>query len=131
MTRARANKITAAAWSQLAYVLDNKSWSRYASNYLAENVEEEKNHRGSGRFGGWALTVNESARLFAVRQLAEYLTTKKRPDLKSYLHCRRSIYTASSLVLNYRKEIRAAFKAAKVDLAEVCALDYAELVKTE
>ena len=132
MNTTTANKLTARAWSSLGYALDNIKMTALGKLYLAENVAEEKNHRGWGlREGGWGLTVNESARLFAVRQLAEYLQPRaKFPRVRDYLSYRRSCYTAAALVLNYRKEIKAAFKQAGVLPAECLALDYAELVKT-
>lgn len=129
MTPKHANKLTAAVWSALAYRLNNIRWTPYADLYLAENVAEEKAHRGSSTHPR-GLTVNEAARLFAVKGLAEHLTgATKPPRVRDYLSFRRSCFTAAALWLNYRKEIRAAFKEAKVNPAEVAALDYAELVK--
>lgn len=131
MNAKEANKLTAAVWSALAYRLNNKSWTHYADAYLAENVAEEKAHRGCGLPSReWGLTVNEAARLFAVRQFAQLMTgDAKAPHVKYYLSMRRSLWTAAALWLNYRKDIRAAFKEAKVNPVEVAALDYAELIK--
>jgi len=129
MNAKEANKITAAVWAPLAYRLNNKSWSRYADAYLAENVAEEKAHRGNS-IQPRGLTVNEAARLFAVRMLAQLATgNAKAPHVKYFLSMRRSLWTAAALWLNYRKDIRAAFKDAKINPAEIAALDYAELIK--
>lgn len=127
-----ANKLTARAWDFLCPALDNIKMVPLGKTYLAENIAEEKNHRGFGlREGGWGLTVAESARLFAVKQLAEYLQPgAKLPRVKDYLHYRHSCYIAAAMVLNYRREIKRAFKESGVDVAAVLALDYAELVKT-
>lgn len=130
ISKPQALRLVSRAWDSIAPALDNLKMTRMGSTYLAENVAEEKDHRGF-RDGPYGLTVSQSAKLFAVRQLAEYLTGAKPPKLRDFLSHRRSCYTAAALVANYRREIRAAFKSAKVDPRAVLPLDYAELVKTD
>lgn len=128
-TLTQTNKKIANAWLEIAEVLDNTSWHAYGAKYLAENVAEEKEHRGfcSGR-NDYALTVAQSARLFAVRQIAELLISPKNaPKMVNYLSSRKSCFTAYALVLNYGPSLRKALKG--FDPAELAALDYAELVK--
>lgn len=128
-TKNQQIKLVNAAWAQIAYVLNNISWHAYGDKYLAENVAEEKGHRGfcAGR-NDYGLTVAQSAKLFAVRQIAEYLNGGKLPEIRDYIACRKSVYTAASLVENYRDKLSAAL--ADYDLNEIIALDYAKLVKT-
>jgi len=119
------------AWAELSNTLDNIKMIPLARNYFDENRAEEKGHRqwcaGRKDFG---LTVDDTARLFCVTQLAEFLTrSRKVPHARDYLSFRHSLYTAAALVANYRKEIRKAFKAAGVDPRNAAKFDYAELVK--
>jgi hypothetical protein len=118
------------AWGKVNYALSSVGWGQYGKQYLKENLDEERSHRGFKPDHVKAgLTINESAELFAIQQIAEALADKPKwtPDLQGYLSCRKSIYTAWSLVINYRHKIAEALKG--VDLDEIRALDYAELVK--
>jgi hypothetical protein len=114
--------------SQLSYVLDNIKWEKIYTNYLKENIQEEKNHlrmKPEGVIHG--LTAYEGGLLFAVQQIINYLTGENAPDVKSYLWMRKTVFTAYSIVTNYEKEIKEALK--NIDYTEVLKMDYCDLVK--
>lgn len=123
----------AKAWSSIEHALDYSDHHGYARNYLAENTAEERGHRGWGpnydSHHDSFVTVPKAAKLFAVKQIADYLSGEKLPELRDYLHFRKSCYTAAALVLEHGDKLRAALK--DFDLAELKALDYAELVKRQ
>jgi hypothetical protein len=121
-------KTISAAWAAISGVLATKDWGRTGEKYLAENIAEERGHRGfcAGR-GDYALSVPQAARLFAVSQIAKQLTGEPLPGLRNYLTCRKSTFTAAALVLNYGVELRAAL--APFDPMELATLDYAVLIQ--
>lgn len=111
---------------RLSIALDNISWTKYYTDYLKENIKEEKarkNFKPDGIKSG--LTVNEGGLFFAVRQIIEYLDGKKAPDVESYLFFRKTIYTAYSLVAQYKKEILE--RLDNIDYKEVLNMDYCYL----
>lgn len=127
-------QISNRAWDFIAPSLDNISWHSYGKNYLAENLAEEKAHRGCGLppRPRWGISVHDAARLFATQQLLECVLCnplRSAPGIASYLSCRKSVFTAASLYANYPQTILDAFAASGANLQELHALDYAELVK--
>lgn len=113
--------------------LNNKTWTRYRDNLLAECVAEEKSHRGFmsefNRSHPNASGVTDCAKSFAVKRVAEYLTGTKFPRGKDFLHIQRSCFYAAGLVDEFRKEIRKAWR--KHDLKALCEIDYVKLVSPE
>lgn len=133
MTKRKTFATIAKAWGEIEHVLDYSDHHSYGRLYLVENILEERSHRGFGpnysSHHDPFVTVARAAKLFAVKQIADYLTGEKMPELKDYLHFRKSCYTAAALVLEYGDKLRDALK--DFDLAELKALDYSELVKRD
>jgi len=112
---------------RLTCALDNISWTAYYTNYLKDNVKEEKSHQGfkpDNIKNG--LTVKEGGMFFSVYQIIEYLETDKKPMLDSYLYCRKSIYMAYSLVAQYKEKILEQLKDIP-NYKEVLNIDYCYL----
>jgi len=93
--------------------------------YYRQNQSEERDHR---RFvsAPRGITAPQSAKLFCVRQIAEYLNGQKAPNIGDIFSFRLSVYQAYALVLNHRDKITVALEP--FDLTELVALNYAELV---
>lgn len=111
-------------------VLNNQVMSHLRDRYFKQNVEEEKGHRQFCPEGvKCGLTTRQAARLFAVRQVSEFLNGATIPHPSEWLHLRPSYLTACALVAEYRKQIEQAFDAAHVNYNDLLALDYAVLNK--
>lgn len=109
------------------YILDNQNWTSYRQQLFELCQKEEREHRGSR--SGFGASVADCARMFTVRDIAEYLLFPKRaPKTKDFLKMRRSCFMAAALVATYRKEIRKAWKGQ--DIAAIAALDYCQIIKT-
>ncbi len=122
-------KLIAEAFARLD-VLNNQRMTSYRERLLAECVGEEKEHRGHdfSRFHtSDSVSVHTAAKLFVVHRIAQYLKGDKLPKVRDYLHIQRSCFFAAALVVEYRKEIRRAWKG--LSIAELAALDYCEFVK--
>lgn len=113
------------AWAFLQSELENISMTRYGKQYLALNMQEERDHRGGSRNHG--LTAPQAARLFAVKQLAECVNGRKKPSLRDYMFSRTSPFMAHSLWLNHPTEIVRAFHDAGIDPKFVAKFDYVKL----
>lgn len=122
---------------KLAYKLDNIKWEKIYSNYLQENIREEKRHlQGKPESCRHGLTVNEAGTFFAVKQIVEFFQKKNYglesiyiPKVEDYLHIRKTIFTAYAIVANYNSEIAEVLK--DVDYGAVLNMDYVELVQTD
>lgn len=92
------------------------------------NVKAEKAHR---KFTGssYAITVNQAARLFTVRHIAEALEKPDRWKVDDILNVRLECIMAQAYAARHRDEFLAAFDRAGVKLAEAMAWDYSELVR--
>jgi len=128
VTKAEALKVINKASSELAYALDNIKWSKLYTDYLKENIAEEKSHdRFRGDSISRGLTITEAGKLFAVKQIVEYYLGEKAPDVACYSYMRKSVFTAYSLVALYREYVEKALKG--IDLEVINGLDYCELIK--
>ena len=104
----------------LARALDNISWSAYYSNYEKENIKEEKAHidfKPDGIVSG--MTITEGGRFFAVKQIIDYLEGAKAPSIEYYISMRKTVFSAYSLVANYKERI----------LKELEGVNYKEILK--
>ena len=111
-------------------VLNNQVMSPLRDNYFKQNLDEEKGHRHFCPDGvRCGLATRQAARLFAVRQIAQFLNGEKAPEPREWLHLRPSYLTACALVAEYREQIMRAWGEVNVCVADVLALDYAELNK--
>lgn len=91
--------------------------------------ESEHQHRRGAQFARrFGITVDVAAQLFTVKCIADGLTgpTYKPEDL---LRTRLEFVYGQGVARKYRHEIRAAWKAAGIKLADLQLVDYAELMK--
>ncbi len=109
--------------------LNNIQHTHYRDELFDMNKNEEKRHDRMRPDGiGRGLTVSESAKMFTVKRIAEYMLDEKRiPAVESYIWTLQSCFYSASIVLKYRKEIERAWK--DIDILELARLDYSELVK--
>lgn len=125
-------KLINEAFARLSF-LNNKNWTPYLDKLFEGCVEEERSHRGSGcsfaQHHPQAVSVQQAARMFAVKRVAEYLIGERMPRGRDYLHTQKSCFVAAGLVDEYRKEIRKAWRGLPV--AELAALDYCRFVSPE
>lgn len=112
--------------------LENIGWTNYREKLLQLCRSEEKDHRGF--MNGFreshtsdTASVNEAARLFAVKRVAEYMQGEKFPSGKDYLHIQKSCFFAAGIVDEYREIVAKAW--ADFDIAKLAALDYTAIVK--
>lgn len=109
-------------------VLDNISWTNYYSDYLKENIREEKNHRGFKPDGiESGITTMQGGMFFSVQQIIRFLEGEEAPDLSGYLFMRKTIFTAYSIVQQYKDNIQEALK--DIDYKPVLDMDYCYLVQ--
>ena len=112
----------------LAYALDNIKWSKLYTDYLKENIQEEKSHDNfHGDSIQRGITITEAGKLFSVQQIVKYYQGEKAPDVACYSYMRKSVFTAYSLVSLYREAVETALKDINLEL--VNGLDYCELIK--
>jgi len=118
------------AFSKL-YVLSNITWTPYRDVLFKMNKKDEKQHR----FGDWseyhkgAASINDCARLFTVKQIAESLFNKDKYKVEDLLKIKESCVYAQSIVANYEDKILKAWK--DQDLNYLANLDYISLVNYE
>lgn len=133
------NKATAAnvekVAQELAYRLDNLSWSKYFTKLVEMCKEEEKGHRGFGaRFGSshpHAPNLAITARFFAVHRIGEYLNGHKAPGGSDFLHGQKSSFQAAAIVHEYGDLCREALAAAGVSAECLASLNYCSWVSPE
>ena len=115
------------AFSEL-YVLSNITWTPYRDVLFKMNKKDEKQHR----VGDWseyhkgAASINDCAKLFTVKQIAESLFNKDKYKVDDLLKIRQSNIYAQSVVSNYERKILRAWK--DQDLNFLANLDYISLV---
>lgn len=115
------------AFSEL-YVLSNITWTPYRDVLFKMNKKDEKQHR----FGDWAkyhqgaASINDCAKLFTVKQIAESLFDKDKYKVDDLLKIKESCVYAQSIVANYEDTILKAWK--DQDLNYLANLDYISLV---
>lgn len=119
---------------ELAYRLDNISWTRYFWQLVKLCEEEEKSHRGwnFARHHPHAPGVKATGRFFAVHRIGQYLTWSVRlPEARDYLRLQRSAFQAAAIVENYRAECIEALQRAEVSAEYLAGLDYVAFVSPE
>ncbi len=114
--------------------LNNISWNSYREKLFKACVAEEKDHRGfMGSFReshtSDTASVNDAARLFAVKRVAEYLNGERMPFGKDFLHIQPSCFVAAGLVDEYGDKIRAYWS--EFDIKTLAELDYCVIVKVK
>ena len=115
------------AYSRL-YILSNMTWTPYRDELFKMNRQDEKRHR----FGDWSeyhngsASINDCARLFTVKHIAESLLNPNKWEVKDLLNIKKSCIYAQSLVNNYKDRILKAWK--DEDIKYLSELDYLALV---
>ena len=99
---------------------------------------EEKEQRGEQR--GWGsdfaryhtsdtIGIKDAARLFVVHDLAKFLQGGRMPELKDYLHAKRSHFHGAAIALEFGDKIREAWKG--LNIADLAEINYSDLVKVK
>ena len=120
------------AYSKL-YILSNITWTPYRDELFKMNRKDEKQHRAFGN--DWAkyhknsAPINDCARLFTVKHIAESLLTPNKYKVKDLLNIKKSCIFAQSLVDNYKDRIVKAWS--NEDFTYLANLDYIALVNWE
>ena len=115
------------AFSKL-HILSNITWTPYRDELFNMNRKAEKQHR----FGDWAenhkgsASVNDCAKLFTVKHIAESLLNPNRWCVKDLLIIKKSCIYSQSLVNNYGDRIKKAW--IDEDINYLANLDYVALV---
>ena len=120
------------AYSSL-YILSNITWTPYRDELFKMNRKEEKQHRTC--MSNWAehhknsASINDCARLFTVKHIAESLLNPNKWDVKDLLTIKKSCVYSQSLVKNYGDRIQKAW--IDEDIFYLRDLDYISLVNWE
>jgi len=120
------------AYSSL-FILSNISWTPYRDELFKMNRKEEKQHRTC--MDRWeehhknSASINDCARLFTVKHIAESLLTPNKYKVKDLLNIKKSCIYAQSLVDNYKDRIVKAWS--NEDFTYLANLDYISLVNWE
>ena len=115
------------AYSKL-YILSNITWTPYRDELFKMNRQDEKRHR----FGDWsdyhqeAASINDCARLFTVKHIAESLINPNKWQVKDLLTIKKSCIYSQSLVNNYGDRIKKVW--IDEDIKYLADLDYISLV---
>lgn len=129
MKRKDALKIINAVFSQIDGPQDGFSTVRDKLHAL--ELASERQHRRSfrGRFD-FGLTVAQAAKLFTIKHIAEGLEKPDRWTVDDINAIRLEALKAQAWAKYHRDAFLAGFEAAGVTVAEVLALDYADLMQT-
>lgn len=115
------------AYSKLHF-LSNITWTPYREELFNMNKKDEKSHRS----GDWseyhkeAASINDCARLFTVKHIAESLLNPDKYSVKDLFTIKKSCIYAQSIVNNYGDKIRKAW--IDENIKELADLDYLLLV---
>ena len=110
-------------------VLNDITWTSYRDDLFKMEKVSEKRHRDS--MPDWEqyhddARVVDCAKLWVVQHIAECLIQPEKYTVKNYIHVKKSCILACSLVENYSKEIKEAWK--DQDINQLANLDYLMLV---
>ena len=115
------------AYSKL-YILSNITWTPHRDELFKMNRKDEKQHR----FGDWAeyhqgaASINDCAKLFTVKHIAESLLNPNKWGVKDLLNIKKSCVYSQSLVNNYGDKIKKAW--IDEDINYLANLDYISLI---
>lgn len=118
-------KIIDKAYSDL-YVLSNITWTPYRDEIFDLNKKDEKKHRFNRPSSDFEASVNDCAKLFTVKNIAESLLNKNKHTIKDLINIRKSCLYAQSVVENYKDKILEAWK--DQDIKYLADLDYISLI---
>ena len=120
------------AYSKL-HILSNITWTPHRDELFKMNRKEEKQHRTW--ISGWeenhknSASINDCARLFTVKHIAESLLDPNRWKTKHLIQIKKSVVYAQSVVENYKDRILKAWQ--DEDIKYLANLDYIALVDWE
>lgn len=128
-TTAQQVKFIRSTFSKVSNVLGSIGWTNYAEEIYTKALAEEKRHRktwssGATRFG---ISAADAAKMFAVRDLAKYLTGAEAPlTIEDVINCKESAVYACAVATKYAEQLRPVFTADVA--AQAVVLDYVALI---
>ena len=118
-------KVIDEAFSQL-HVLSNITWTPYRDEIFNMNKKDEKRHRYNRPSSDFEASVNDCAKMFTVKNIAESLLNRDKHTVKDLINIRKSCLYSQSVVENYRDRILDAWK--DQDLKYLADLEYIALI---
>ena len=113
------------AYSKL-HVLSNITWTPYRDEIFDMNKKDEKRHRYNRPANDFEASINDCAKMFTVKHIAESLLNVEKWKVKDLLSIKKSCLYSQSVVENYKDKILKAWK--DQDLKNLANLDYIALV---
>ena len=126
MTRKESIRLIETAFAAIDGPQDGFSTCR--DKLYRMNLESEKKHRKWCGGRSYSLTVPMAAKLFTIQHIAQSLEKPDKWTGDDITSVRLECLYAQAYARKHRQEFLDAFAAAGVTLADVLALDYAELV---
>mgnify|MGYP004001980315 FL=1 len=118
-------KVIDKAFSQL-HVLSNITWTPYRDEIFDMNKKDEKRHRYNRPSSDFEASINDCAKMFTVKNIAESLLNRDKHKVKDLINIRKSCLYSQSVVENYRDRILHAWK--DQDLKYLASLEYIALI---
>ena len=113
------------AYSKL-HVLSNITWTPYRDEIFDMNKKDEKRHRFNRPSSDFEASINDCAKMFTVKNIAESLLNIEKWKVKDLINIRKSALYSQSVVENYKDKILDAWK--DEDLKYLANLDYIALI---
>jgi len=113
------------AYSKL-HVLSNITWTPYRDEIFDMNKKDEKRHRFNRPSSDFEASINDCAKMFTVKNIAESLLNIEKWKVKDLINIRKSALYSQSVVENYKDKIVEAWK--DEDLKYLANLDYIALI---
>jgi hypothetical protein len=113
------------AYSKL-HILSNITWTPYRDDLFDMNKKDEKRHRFNRPSSDFEASINDCAKMFTVKNIAESLLKVDQYQIKDLIRIRKSCLYSQSLVENYKDKILEAWK--DQDLKYLSNLDYISLI---
>jgi len=116
------------AYSKLS-TLNNINWTPYRNELFDMNKKDEKRHRFNRPASDFEASINDCAKMFTVKNIAESLLNVEKWEVKDLIRVRKSALYSQSVVENYKDRIVEALK--DEDLKYLSNLDYIALINFE
>ena len=113
------------AYSKL-HILSNITWTPYRDEIFDMNKKNEKRHRYNRPSSDFEASINDCAKMFTVKNIAESLLNIEKWKVKDLINIRKSALYSQSVVENYKDRIVEAWK--DEDLKYLADLDYIALI---
>jgi hypothetical protein len=118
-------KIIDKAYSDL-HVLSNITWTPYRDEIFDLNKKDEKQHRFNRPSSDFEASINDCAKMFTVKHIAESLLNTEKWTIKDLLRIKKSCLYSQSVVENYKDKILEAWK--DQDIKYLADLNYISLI---